>query len=173
MYIRNRIPSKDDPFLVEMVVSNFNVRTSTVQTILGHANEVLVVCDSKDHIIGFVSYRFRLGDMIYVDYVVLDAKHQGKGIASSFLPVFEKHMIKQGIRTIYGTVDEDNPEALSLFKRWGFQTKGQIGSSIIIEKHLHSSSSRSANNILPTITKASPANHVRRLTTPPSLGGNK
>jgi RimJ/RimL family protein N-acetyltransferase len=163
LYIRNRIPGKDDPYLVDMVVDNFKVKKETIQAILKHANEVLIVCDEEDRIAGFVSYRFRLGDMVYVDYVVLDYKYQGKGIASSFLPVFEKHLLNQGIRTIYGTVDEENPEALRLFLRWGFRVLGQLGSSVIIEKQL--TSVDAANNGQPLPVQS----NVRRLSPPPGL----
>ncbi|WNB92147.1 GNAT family N-acetyltransferase [Bacillus sp. NEB1478] len=164
MYIRNRIPGEDDPYLIDMVVDNFKVKKETIRAILKHANEVLIVCDEDDQIAGFVSYRFRLGDMVYVDYVVLDDKHQGKGIASSFLPVFEKHLLNQGIRKVFGTVDEDNREALRLFLRWGFNVMGQLGSSIIIEKQLTSHYEKNGQPV-------AKENNVKRLNTPPILGG--
>ncbi|WP_226536853.1 GNAT family N-acetyltransferase [Fictibacillus halophilus] len=161
MYIRKWNPSKDNPVLVEMVVNNFQVKREVIQLILGMANEVMVVCDSNDRIAGFVSYRFRLGNMIYVDYVVLDTKHQGKGIASSFLPVFENHLLKQDIQVVYGTVDEDNTDALRVFQQWGFEVQGQIGSSIVIQKNLTGSSNHQ--------NRARTSN-VRKLGSPPSLG---
>ncbi|WP_156774323.1 hypothetical protein [Fictibacillus arsenicus] len=46
--------------------------------------------------------------MIFVDYGVLDTKQLGKGIADSFLPVFENHLLKQGIQVVYGNVDEES-----------------------------------------------------------------
>jgi RimJ/RimL family protein N-acetyltransferase len=159
LYIRKWIPRKDNPFLVDMVVNNFQVRKEVIQAILAMANEVMVVCDSTDRIAGFVSYRFRLGNMIYVDYVVLDTKHQGKGVASSFLPVFENHLLKQGIEVVYGTVDEENTDALRVFQHWGFQVKGQIASSIIIEKHLKGSNQQ----------KSVRTSNVRKLSKPPRL----
>ncbi|MCM3731963.1 GNAT family N-acetyltransferase [Fictibacillus nanhaiensis] len=162
MYIRKRIPGKDDPILVDMVVNNFQVRKEIIQAILKMANEVLVVIDGNDRIAGFVSYRFRVGNMILVDYVVLDTKHQGKGIASSFLPVFEDHLLKQGIRIVYGTVDEENTDALRVFQHWGFQVKGQIGSSIIIEKDLKAASNQNGVKVQ--------SSYVRKLNTPPKIG---
>lgn len=162
MYIRKRVPGKDDPLLVDLVVSNFQVRREVIETILKMANEVMVVCDSKDRIAGFVCYRFRIGNMIFVDYVVLDTKHQGKGIASSFLPVFENHLLKQGIQTVFGTVDEGNTDALNVFKHWGFKVQGQIGSSIVIQKELGTSNTN-------TLQQVRPSSNVRKLNTPPSL----
>jgi RimJ/RimL family protein N-acetyltransferase len=171
LYIRKRIPGKDNPVLIRMVKDNFQVRTETIKAIINNANEVLVICDDNNKIAGFVSYRFRLGNMVYVDYVVLDFKYQGKGIATSFLPVFENYCLKQGINTIYGTVDEENTEALRLFKRWGFKTKGKIVSSIIIEKHLSStSSSIDQTNVTPSKIDPTKSSYVRKLTTPPYLG---
>ena len=173
MYIRKRIPGKDNPVLIRMVKDNFQVRTETINSILKYANEVLVLCDDNDNdkIAGFVSYRFRLGNMVYVDYVVLDFKYQGKGIATSFLPVFENYFLKQGINTIYGTVDEENTEALRLFKRWGFKTKGKIASSFIIEKHLSSTpSSIDQTNVTPSKIDPTKSSYVRKLSTPPYLG---
>jgi predicted GNAT superfamily acetyltransferase len=163
LYIRKWIPGKDNPVLVDMVVNNFQVKREVIQLILGMANEVMIVCDSNDRIAGFVSYRFRLGNMIYVDYVVLDTKHQGKGIASSFLPVFENHLLNQGIQVVYGTVDEDNTDALRAFKQWGFKVQGQIGSSIVIQKNLTGSNQQ--NRVR--------SSNVRKLSTPPSLGLTK
>jgi ribosomal protein S18 acetylase RimI-like enzyme len=160
LYIRKWIPGKDNPVLVDMVVNNFQVKREVIQLILGMANEVMVVCDSNDRIAGFVSYRFRLGNMIYVDYVVLDTKHQGKGIASSFLPVFENHLLNQGIQVVYGTVDEDNTDALRAFKQWGFEVQGQIGSSIVIQKNLTGSNQQNRAR----------TSNVRKLSSPPSLG---
>jgi GNAT superfamily N-acetyltransferase len=182
LYIRKRIPGKDDPYLIKIVTDNFKVKPNLVKSLLRDANEVFVACDSNDKIAGFVSYRFRLGDMVYVDYVVLDFKYQGKGIATSFLPVFEKYFFERGIRTIYGTVDVDNKEALSLFKRWGFTIKGQIVSSIIIEKHLGSSAlSVTQTSSSATLTESPSAStslasvdvqedcRVRKLRTPPPI----
>jgi RimJ/RimL family protein N-acetyltransferase len=163
LYIRKWIPGKDNPVLVDMVVNNFQVKREVIQLILGMANEVMIVCDRNDRIAGFVSYRFRLGNMIYVDYVVLDTKHQGKGIASSFLPVFENHLLNQGIQVVYGTVDEDNTDALRAFKQWGFKVQGQIGSSIVIQKNLTGSNQQ--NRVR--------SSNVRKLSTPPSLGLTK
>jgi GNAT superfamily N-acetyltransferase len=175
LYIRKRIPGKDDPYLINIVTDNFKVRPELVKRLLENANEVLVACDDNDKVAGFVSYRFRLGDMVYVDYVVLDYKYQGKGIATSFLPVFEKHFYKKGIRTIYGTVDEENREALALFKRWGFKVKGKIISSIIIEEHLSSSVLSASQAIsVPSAARSTvnlpPAYRVRKLTSPPQIG---
>ena len=163
MYIRKRVPGKDDPFLVDMVVSNFQVRKNVIEMIINMANEVMIVCDSNDTIIGFVCYRFRIGQTIFVDYVVLDTKHQGKGIATSFLPVFESHLMKQGIRNVFGTVDEENTDALKTFQHWGFKVHGQLGSSIVIQKELTSANSISA----PTGVRTNSS--VRKLATPPSL----
>lgn len=162
MYIRKRVPGKDDPFLVDMVVSNFQVRKNVIEMIINMANEVMIVCDSNDTIIGFVCYRFRIGQTIFVDYVVLDTKHQGKGIATSFLPVFESHLMKQGIRNVFGTVDEENTDALKTFRHWGFKVHGQLGSSIVIQKELTSADSYPTNGVR---TNSS----VRKLATPPSL----
>ncbi|ANC79132.1 hypothetical protein ABE65_020915 [Fictibacillus phosphorivorans] len=163
MYIRKRVPGKDDPFLVDMVVSNFQVRKNVIEMIINMANEVMIVCDSNDTIIGFVCYRFRIGPTIFVDYVVLDTKHQGKGIATSFLPVFESHLMQQGIRNVFGTVDEENTDALKTFQHWGFKVHGQLGSSIVIQKELTSS------NAISTPTGVRTKSSVRKLATPPSL----
>ncbi|MFC0186762.1 GNAT family N-acetyltransferase [Fictibacillus aquaticus] len=162
MYIRKRVRGQDDPVLINMVIKQFKVKNEVITAIIEQAHEILVVCDEQDTIVGFVSYRFKLLDMVYVDYVVLDEEHQGRGIASKFLPVFEKHCLKQGIRVIYGTVDSDNTDALRLFERWGFTVKGQLGSSVIIEKHLQEIRNKNA-----------PPPYVKKLSEPPGLTRNK
>lgn len=164
MYIRKRVPGKDDPILVDMVVNNFQVRKEVIELILRMANEVLIVSDNNNTIVGFVSYRFRIGQMIFIDYVVLDTKHQGKGIASSVLPAFERHLMEQGIRTVLGTVDEENTDALKVFQRWGFKVQGQIGSNIVILKELDGS--KSDSNQLKSVQYSS---IVRKLNTAPPL----
>jgi ribosomal protein S18 acetylase RimI-like enzyme len=172
LYIRKRIPGKDDPALISIVVDNFKVHTDTIKFILKYASEVLVLVDDDEEIAGFVSYRFRLGNLVYLDYVVLDFNYQGQGIATKFLPVFENHLLKQGIQTVYGTVDEENTDALKLFKRFGFKEKAKILSSIIIEKQLTSNDSIDDQiyETAPVRIDPTKASYVRKLNIPPSLG---
>ncbi|MFC7371931.1 GNAT family N-acetyltransferase [Fictibacillus iocasae] len=134
MYIRKRIPAKDDAILIEMVLDSFRVSRGVITSILKNAIDSLVVCNEQDVPVGFVSYRFRIMDIIYVDYVVFDEKYRGKGIATTLLPEFEQHIRRQGIKGIYATVDGENEDALRLFKRFGFNVAGKLGSSYIIEK---------------------------------------
>ncbi|WLD94580.1 GNAT family N-acetyltransferase [Alkalihalobacillus sp. AL-G] len=141
MYIRSWIRSKDEHTLIDIATQNFDVRTETIQGILEQANEVLVICKENGMIAGFLSYRFRINDMVLVDYVVLDNHYQGKGIARHFLPSFEGYLLKKGIQKVYGTVDRDNREAIAAFKSMGFENIGRFASNLIIEKNLSRSKS--------------------------------
>jgi GNAT superfamily N-acetyltransferase len=173
VYIRKWIQSKDEPHLVKMITDNFEVKPETAKGILRNAKEVFVACISNGNIVGFSSYRFRLGDTIFNDYIVFDSNYQGKGIATSFVPSFEDYFLKQGIRTIYSSVDEGNTEALRVFKRWGYKVTGKVGSSIIIEKHLSPTLS-SADPLLNTklttgFNQSNKSSYVRKLNSSPYL----
>lgn len=155
MYIRKRIPTKDDTTIISIVLENFEISAKQFQRILDCSKEVLVICEDNGKIAGFVSYRFKINQLVLVDYLVLDNNSQGKGITRSLLPTFENFLVQQDIRFVYALVDEENQQAIKSLKKLGFNTLEKFNTNIIIRKHLEKKTAASLS--------------VRRLTAPGRL----
>jgi len=136
MYLRRRIPYVDDSSLINLAVSTFNIESTMFRNILKRANEVIVICNNDDEIIGFLCYRFVIKDVVFIEFIVLDPNYQGKGIAHSFLPDIIKYAKKQGIKGAVGYVSKNNPKALKIFKGWGFRPIINSSNGILIGRHI-------------------------------------
>ncbi|MEH7607077.1 GNAT family N-acetyltransferase [Priestia megaterium] len=132
MYLRTRIPYKDDSHLIRLTMDTFKVKRTIIQNILKKSHEVIVICNNDDKIIGFLCYKFILRDVIFINYVVLDRQYQGQGISGSFLPDVITYARKKGIRGVVGFVDEDNHDAYKIFRHWGFQPLLNIAGGTLI-----------------------------------------
>lgn len=121
MYIRKRRPAIDDRRLIEITLENFDTNREHVRKILRTADTVLVVCDERNQVIGYISYRWIINGFAYVDYVVLDEAYQGQGIASSLLPKIIEYALKNNIYCVLGYVSLGNKKSLRKFQKWGFQ----------------------------------------------------
>ncbi|WP_394172220.1 GNAT family N-acetyltransferase [Guptibacillus hwajinpoensis] len=155
MYIRKRISKKDDSALISIVLENFEVSANRIQGVLDQSREVLIVCHDDGKIAGFICYRFKINQLILIDYLVLDQNYQGKGITRSLQPAFEDFLVQQEIYFIYALVDEENKQGIESLKKLGFETVYKINSNFIIRKHLK--------------RKVSDSLSVRRLTAPRRL----
>lgn len=133
MYIRKWIPEKDRMKLIDLTVNTFRVKAGRVNKELKGSYEILVLCDDNDEIAGFLSYRLYLNTIAFVNYIVLDQQHRGKGIVFSFLPQVIENMKKQGVRGIYGLVSKNNPKAMQQFRKWGFQPVRFFPKMILIQ----------------------------------------
>ncbi|MCM3308588.1 GNAT family N-acetyltransferase [Priestia megaterium] len=136
MYLRRRIPYVDDSSLINLAVSTFNIESTMFRNILKRANEVIVICNNDDEIIGFLCYRFVLKDIVFIEFVILDRNYQGKGIAHSFLPDMIKYANKQGIKGVFGYVSKNNSKALKIFEGWGFRQIINSSNGILIGRHI-------------------------------------
>lgn len=132
MYLRKRIPYQDDPYLINLATNNFNVDSKKFESILRSAHEVIVLCNNQDEKIGFFCYRFLLKNIIFIDYVILDPRYQGRGIAHSLLPNLVEYAKKQGIRGVTGYVSKNNSKAFHTFKYWGFKTIINFSNGVFI-----------------------------------------
>lgn len=121
MYIRERRPAIDDRHLIDITLNNFETTHEQTRRILRTADTVLVICNDRNQVIGYISYRWILKGFAYVDYVVLDEQYQGKGIASSLLPKVMEHALENNIYCVLGYVSLENEESLRKFQKWGFQ----------------------------------------------------
>lgn len=121
MYFREWKPKKDIKKLTDITVSNFKVSPNKVNEILQKAHKVLVVCNDKGKVVGFLCYNLYLYKVAHINYVVLDKKYRGKGILQSLLPELVTYVRKKGILVVSGFVNKNNPEALQKFTALGFK----------------------------------------------------
>ncbi|MFE4143825.1 GNAT family N-acetyltransferase [Peribacillus sp. YIM B13472] len=121
MYFREWKPKKDIKKLTDITVSNFRVSPNKVNEILQESHKVLVVCNDKGKVVGFLCYNLYLYKVAHINYVVLDKKFRGKGILQSLLPELVTYVRKKGILVVSGFVNKNNPEALQKFKALGFK----------------------------------------------------
>jgi len=132
MYLRKRIPHKDDSYLISLTMDNFKVKSTVVQNMLEKSHEVLVICNNDDKVIGYLCYKFIMKDVIFINYVVLDRPYQGQGVGGSFLPTVISYARKKGIRGATGFVNNNNPEAFKIFRHWGFRPLVNIADGTLI-----------------------------------------
>lgn len=64
--------------------------------ILQKSHKVLVVCNDKGKVVGFLCYNLYLYKVAHINYVVLDKKYRGKGILQSLLPELVTYVRKKG-----------------------------------------------------------------------------
>ncbi|KQU16205.1 hypothetical protein ASG61_29150 [Bacillus sp. Leaf75] len=132
MYLRKRIPYKDDSYLISLTMDNFKVKSTVVQNILKKSHEVLVICNNDDEVIGYLCYKLIVKDVIFINYVVLDRQYQGQGVGRSFLPNVISYARKKGIRGVTGFVNNNNSEAYHIFRHWGFRPLVNIAGGTLI-----------------------------------------
>ncbi|OHY73462.1 GNAT family N-acetyltransferase [Priestia aryabhattai] len=132
MYLRKRIPYQDDPYLINLATNNFNVEPKKFESILKSTHEVIVVCNNEGETIGFFCYRFLLKNIIFIDYVILESRYQGRGIAHSLLPNLVGYAKKQGIQGVTGYVSKKNSKAFQTFKNWGFKPIMNFSNGVFI-----------------------------------------
>ncbi|PHD98802.1 GNAT family N-acetyltransferase [Bacillus wiedmannii] len=136
MYLRKRISKKDDCELISMTTKALNVSVKYVETIFQSSNEILVCCDNKDNIIGYICYRFITSELILVNFIVIKPKYQNKGIVKKSLPEFIERMINIDVRAIYGLVNEENKDALETFEKLGLCIIEKINEVFLIRLNL-------------------------------------
>ncbi|MFD6207576.1 MULTISPECIES: GNAT family N-acetyltransferase [unclassified Peribacillus] len=133
MYFRDWKPKKDIKKLTDITVSNFRVSSDTVLEILQKSHKVLVICNDKGKVVGFLCYNLYLTKVAHINYVVLDQKYRGKGILQSLLPELVAYVRQKGILVVSGFVNKNNPEALQKFKDFGFKPILTIHDDILIQ----------------------------------------
>ncbi|MGG0843810.1 N-acetyltransferase family protein [Peribacillus simplex] len=120
-FFRDWKPKKDTKKLTDITVKNFRVSSDKVNEILQKSHKVLVICNDKGKVVGFLCYNLYLYKVAHINYVVLDKKYRGKGILQSLLPELVAYVRKKGILVLSGFVNKNNPEALQKFKGLGFK----------------------------------------------------
>jgi L-amino acid N-acyltransferase YncA len=136
MYIRKRRTSRDDKRIIEITVENFETDESQVREMIKTADEIIIVCNEKHQVIGYLSYRWFIPGVIYIDYVVLDEPYQGQGIAKSLLPKVMEYARKKKVYAVLGFVSLKNKKSFKLFQQWGFQSIVQVMNGMIIGRVL-------------------------------------
>ncbi|MGE7763172.1 N-acetyltransferase family protein [Peribacillus sp. NPDC097895] len=133
MYFRDWKPKKDIKKLTDITVSNFRVSSDKVHEILQESHKVLVICNDKGKVVGFLCYNLYLTKVAHFNYVVIDKKYRGKGILQSLLPELAAYVRQKGILVVSGFVNKNNPEALQKFKDFGFKPILTFHDDILIQ----------------------------------------
>ncbi|MEY9865291.1 GNAT family N-acetyltransferase [Peribacillus sp. RS7] len=120
-FFRDWKPKKDIKKLTDITVKNFRVSSDKANEILQKSHKVLVICNDKGKVVGFLCYNLYLYKVAHINYVILDKKYRGKGILQSLLPELVAYVRKKGILVVSGFVNKNNPEALQKFKGLGFK----------------------------------------------------
>ncbi|MGG4265471.1 GNAT family N-acetyltransferase [Peribacillus simplex] len=133
MYLRDWKPKKDIQKLTEITVSNFQVSSDTVNETLRNAHRVLVICNDKGKVVGYLCYNLFLLKVAHINYIVLEKKYRGKGNLQSLLPELVAYFRKKRILVVSGFVNKNNPKALQKFKGFGFKPILMYRDDILIQ----------------------------------------
>ncbi|MFF3099603.1 GNAT family N-acetyltransferase [Viridibacillus arvi] len=93
-----------------------------------HYHPVGLFADNK--LVGFAMYGYfpnEDGDQVWLDRFLIDAKFQGQGLGKIMLQaLIEKLTNEFNCQKIYLSVYEDNPGAIQLYKKFGFEFNGEL-----------------------------------------------
>ncbi|HJV44532.1 MAG TPA: GNAT family N-acetyltransferase [Bacillota bacterium] len=140
--IRNRIPHKDDPFLLQLIQENlasypssYGLTEDKVIHLLNKHTRVVLLTTKKGVRIGFLSWTEKPPVMI-LELCVIDRKYQGQGIATYYIQDLENYARHRDFTTLRFYVDLKNEEAQKLYKRFGFTPKriNPFTSTVLMEK---------------------------------------
>jgi ribosomal-protein-alanine N-acetyltransferase len=79
----------------------------------------LVACDARRNIAGFAMLRI-LGDDVELMTIAVDRKYQGKGVGEALLKACFEDLMMTPARRMILEVAADNPSALRLYQKLGF-----------------------------------------------------
>jgi len=99
---------------------------------------LFVTAREDDSIIGVIAYYInREQNVFYIPYVCVDVKHRNQGIAKQlFSCLFQEARIQK--KDIMLEVRPDNIGAISLYKKYGFQNIGIVGSKYLMKRNYES-----------------------------------
>jgi ribosomal protein S18 acetylase RimI-like enzyme len=120
-FFRDWKPKKDIKKLTDITVKNFRVSSDKVNEILQKSHKVLVICNDKGKVVGFICCNLYLYKVAHINYVVIDKKYRGKGILQALLPELVEYVRNKGILVVSGFVNKNNHEALQKFRALGFK----------------------------------------------------
>jgi ribosomal-protein-alanine N-acetyltransferase len=84
----------------------------------------LVVCDGQRRVFGFILFRIA-ADEAELLTVAVDERRRGKGLGLALLDAGLADLRTTRVNTVYLEVDRDNPAALAIYRRRGFQVVGE------------------------------------------------
>ncbi|KKI92952.1 hypothetical protein WQ54_07190 [Bacillus sp. SA1-12] len=119
IYIRERVPIRDDQHLISIARKAFHVDSSVIRQVIRKSDKTLVVCDKQNNIMGFICYNRTLRNICHVQYAVLDKQYRGRGVAKTMMPRVINYIKSQGMTGVSGYVLSSNP-AFKVFRKWGF-----------------------------------------------------
>ncbi|EPZ44669.1 GNAT family N-acetyltransferase [Alicyclobacillus acidoterrestris] len=80
-----------------------------------------VVVEQNGKPIGYYSYLIGPDAKMHVSAMVIDPKHQSKGIGKTVMAHLEEEAIRQGVRTVEVFVQENNAQSLAFTRSLGFR----------------------------------------------------
>ena len=72
----------------------------------------------------------RVRGRLQISKIYVNAGHRGAGCGWQALRFSEQQALKQGVRTLWLTVNKHNSVAISAYRRWGFETTGAVVADI-------------------------------------------
>ncbi len=123
---RDRIPKKDNKFLLRLIKRNLGHYPSAqglsdkrILEIMNGYSRVVMLTTTRGKRIGFLSWTEKK-PILFLELCVLSEQYQGKGIASHYLHTLEQYAIERNFTTMQFYVDKVNTEAYELYRRFGF-----------------------------------------------------
>jgi ribosomal protein S18 acetylase RimI-like enzyme len=86
----------------------------------GEHHDVFLVARADDHPVGYVACEVQADGTGYIDYLGVDADHQGRGIGKALVLAAVRELRERGCRQISLTVRESNQAARHLYRAVGF-----------------------------------------------------
>ncbi len=82
---------------------------------------VLLVAEEDNHILGFISGEFMLGDFVWVDAITIKKEMRGKGIGKKLFKGFRKSCKQKGVKDIYLMAPRFNKKTIKFYESIGMK----------------------------------------------------
>ena len=88
-------------------------------------NGFVAIEDNK--IVGFIGFSIGyFNDSDYLDWVFIDKKYRGIGIAEKLIREFEKDAKKRKVKRVFSTTIMKNKPAMNMHKKFGYKRAGYV-----------------------------------------------
>ena len=82
-------------------------------------NNTIFVVKEKNQIISFVSLNEK-NNRGNIDYIIVEEKHQGKGLGTSLMNHAHKWFISNGYKTVQADTQQENTKACNMYEKIGY-----------------------------------------------------
>lgn len=123
---RERIPLKDDKYLLHLIKRNLGhypsakgLSDNRILELLNKYSQVILFTELNGKRVGFLSWTEK-EKILFLELCVIEEKYQRKGIATHYLQHLEQYAIRRQFESLQFYVDKKNIEAYELYCRFGF-----------------------------------------------------